>query len=411
MPIALDRRTRSDADLRTVTPDEFFDEQLPALIARHGALVARGMLELDARPLAVEVEDRAWTFSTDGTTLLLGVGAGDDAVVVTLTGPLFSDWVQQQIGFNGLAVSGQMRSRNGSEHDLSVWDSLWMTLLEGWPTVDPDLTFLDEQGRALDLGRTFTPADDPEDVAHFLREAGYLHLRGWVDPQLMARVSDDIDRAVPHYAEGDGKSWWSSLVDGTRRCVRLQEFLPHSPTTEAILRSPGWDQLRTTLGDRDALVQAPVEGRCLEALIKPIGVDGGSSDIPFHRDCHFGRHAYSCSALTVGIAVTGSSHENGLLRVVAGSHRVAMPIEVAKSKPYLPVIGVPTEPGDLTVHLSCTLHEATPPRTSERKVMYGGNFSLAPRPGDGRGNAAHLLLRESINDNAPVAQAHGARSC
>jgi hypothetical protein len=143
-------------------------------------------------------------------------------------------------------------------------------------------------------------------------------------------------------------------------------------------------------------VQAPVEGRCIEALIKPVGVVSGPSDVTFHRDCHFGRHAYGCSSTTVGVAVTPTSEENGQLRVVAGSHRVAIPIEIAKTDPYLPVVGIPTEPGDLTIHLSCTLHESTPPRIAERKVMYGCGFKLAPRPEDTGGGAALSELRENV---------------
>lgn len=399
MAIALDRRTRFDSSLRTITPDEFLAEHLPDLVARHGGLVAQGIRHLRARPLAIEVGDRSWSFTSDGTTILVEDGITEEAFVVTLTEEQFSDWVQQQRSFNGLVVSRELRYRNGSEYDISVWDSLWLTMLEGWPVVDGDLQFLDRHGAPLDLGQWFTPQDDPADVAHFLREAGFLHLRGWVDPQLMTTVSDDIDRAVPSYVNGDGKSWWATLTDGTTRCVRLQEFLEHSPTTEKILRSDLWDQLRRTVGADDALVQAPVEGRCLEALIKPVGVVAGASDVTFHRDCHLGRHAYSCSGMTIGIAVTPTGEDNGLLRVIAGSHRVAMPVEVAKTNPYLPLVGLPTEPGDLTVHLSCTLHEATPPRYAERKVMYGGGFSLARRDGDesgGSGSAALSKIRENV---------------
>ena len=36
-----------------------------------------------------------------------------------------------------------------------------------------------------------------------------------------------------------------------------------------------------------------------------------------------------------------------------------------------------TETGDVTAHLSCTLHMAEPPTERERRVMYTG-FSLAP---------------------------------
>ena len=115
----------------------------------------------------------------------------------------------------------------------------------------------------------------------------------------------------------------------------------------------------------------------IEALIKPVGVVAGASDLPFHRDCHLGRHAYGCSGVDVGITVTASGRDNGRLGVVAGSHRIAIPGEVARTAPYLPVVGIATEPGDCTVHLSCTLHESTAPRVTTRKVMYAP-FRLAP---------------------------------
>ena len=397
MPITLDRRTRSDADITHVTPDQFFADHFPALAARHGNLVVAGMKHLAARPLAIVVSDRAWTFTPTDDTITVVDGIAENALVVTLTDAHFSEWVQQQRTFNALVVGREMRSRNGNERDISVWDSLWMTMLEGWPVVDDDICFVDRHGLPLELERIFTPADDPADVAHFVREAGFLHLRGWVDPELMATVSADINRAVPTYVRGDGKSWWATVADGTLRCVRLQDFLEHSPTTEAILRSDAWDLLRRTVGGDDALVQAPVEGRCIEALIKPIGVVSGPSDVSFHRDCHFGRHAYDCSRATVGIAVTATSEQNGMLRVVAGSHRFAMPVEVAKTAPYLPVVGIPTEPGDLTLHLSCTLHESTPPKIAERKVMYGGEFKLAPRSSANAPSVAALSdLRERV---------------
>ena len=271
-----------------------------------------------------------------------------------------------------------------------------LTLLEGWPTVSDGIEFLDRVGQPLDLHRSFTPDDDPADVAHFLVEAGYLHLTGWTDPADMATIAADIDRAVPRYEPTDGKSWWATLDDGDLVCVRLQEFLEHSPTTVALLSSERWQQLRRTVGGEVGLVQAPVEGRCIEALIKPVGVASGPSDLTFHRDCHLGRHAYGCSGLTIGVSVTGSDPTNGQLRVVAGSHRVAMPVEIAKHDPYLPVVAFSTEPGDLTVHLSCTLHEATPPMHAPRKVMYTG-FHLPPLPDAGEPPQHLSELRERVH--------------
>lgn len=406
MPVSLDRRTRSDVDLHVVTPQEFFTDHLPGLIDRHGPLVAAGIDTLDAPPLAIEVGDRAWTIAADGGTLIVRDGVADGAVIVTLDEAAFSDWAQLQVSFNGMAVMQELTFRDGTDRDISIWDALWHTLLEGWPVVDDDLEFLDRHGAPLDLAQSFGPDDDPADIAHFLREAGYLHLQGWLDPADMATIAEDIDRAVPAYEEGDGKSWWAVLADETRRCVRLQEFLEHSPTTVAILEGDRWEQVRRTLSADDELVHS----KAIEALIKPVGVVQGASDVTFHRDCHLGRHPYGCSGTTIGISVTGGTEANGRLRVVAGSHRVAMPVEIARTgESYLPVVAVTTEPGDLTVHLSCTLHEAAPPKTDERKVMYAG-FGLAPRDGDRPdGSQALREMREKapkllLTTGAPTAE-------
>ena len=394
MAIALDRRTRSDADLRPVTLDEFVDEVLPPLLDQNGELLDKGIAELGAPSLTVSVGERSWTYP-----------GGEGELRVRLDEDAFSDWSQLNRSFNGMGVMGQL-DHDGSERDISVWDALTHTLLVGWTVVDDDLTFLDRDGAPLDLAQAFTPDDDPADVAHFVREAGYLHLRGWLDPADMATISDDIDRALPTYTEGDGRSWWAVLADGTRRCVRLQQFLEHSPTTVSILDGDRWEQLRQTLSGPDGQL---VKGKEIEALVKPVGVVQGASDVTFHRDCHMGRHPYGCSGATVGISVTSGTPDNGRLRVAAGSHRVAMPVEIAKNDPYLPIVAVSTEPGDLTVHLSCTLHEAAPPKVQERRVMYAG-FSLVPREGDGDGGAHLSKNREEIPDlllkaDAPISTA------
>ena len=172
MPIALDRRTRRDADLRRVRMDEFLADDFPTLCARHGALVARGIAALDAPPLAIEIGGRSWSFSGDGTTLLATPGVRDGALVVTFDEEQFSDWVQNQRSFNAMLTARELRYR-GTLRDVSIWDSLWLALLEGWPVVHDTIGFLDRAGAPLDLSRAFTQDDDPADIAHFLREAGF----------------------------------------------------------------------------------------------------------------------------------------------------------------------------------------------------------------------------------------------
>lgn len=398
MTYKLDRRTRRDADRHFIVADEFFVQEFPRLAARHGHLVASDIVALGAPPLTIEVGETAWTVQRQDQNVEAKRGAVDGALVVTLTPEQFSDWAQNQMSFNGFMVARDLHYRNGSIADVSNWDSLWICLLEGWVVTDDHLTFLDRHGAPLNLATSFTPDADPADITHFLREAGFVHLKGWLAPEDMARIVEDMDHARPNYHEGDGKSWWATVADGTRHCVRMQEFVEHSPTTARILSGETWARMRRIVGGDDMLEELPVEGRIIEALYKPVGVVSGPSDVNFHRDCHLGRHSYVCARMTVGIALTPTGHGNGSLQVIAGSHRVAMPVEIAKTRPYLPLVALPVETGDLTVHLSCTLHESTPPVFAERRVMYTG-MPLRPQPGvTGPVDVSVGQLRERVND-------------
>ena len=308
-----------------------------------------------------------------------GTGIADGAVVVTLDDAAFSDWAQLQRSFNGMVVMMELTFRDGTDRDVSVWDALWHTLLEGWPVVDPDLAFVDRHGAPLDLAQSFGPDDDPADIAHFLREAGYLHLKGWLDPADMATIAEDIDRAVPAYEEGDGKSWWAVLADGTRRCVRLQEFLEHSPTTVAILEGDRWEQLRRTLSGDRRRARAQQEHR---------GADQAGGGRPGGIRRHLPPRLPPRPA---PLRLLGHDHRDlgdrrqrgqrsppGGGRLPPGGHaRGDRPVR----DPYLPIVAVTTEPGDLTVHLG--VH---PPRggPAEGRRAQGHVRRLRPRPPRGR---------------------------
>lgn len=376
MPTPLNRRTRRDSDLRELSPAIFFRSIFPELADRNGLLVAEAMTELGAHPLTFVVEDETWTIQRADETIAARRGTTEGALALRLTAKQFSDCVQNQMSLNGMMVARMLHFAGDELWQVSLWDSLLLTLLDGWPTVVPELEFLGRDGLPLDLGQTFAPDADPAEIAHFLRETGYLHLRGWLDPADMATICEDMDRALPSYHEGDGASWWATLATGERVCVRMQQFDKHSPTTHRLLNGDIWEKLRATIAGDDPVIVPPGHARHIEALYKPVGVVSGPSDLSFHRDCHLGRHMYECSHLTIGIALTPTSIENGLLQVIAGSHRVALPVEIAKTAPYLPLIEVEMQPGDISVHLSCTLHASTPPLRAPRRVIYTP-FTLA----------------------------------
>jgi hypothetical protein len=183
-------------------------------------------------------------------------------------------------------------------------------------------------------------------------------------------VSQDIDTYQDRYFEGDERSWWATTGDGARRLVRLQSFDQHSAATRSILADPRFRRIGEISGDGHE--HRGLEGNAIEALIKPLNVVEGISDLPWHKDCSLGRHSYECCSLTVGISVTGAGANSGQLRVIAGSHRALMwPALLSRPERHgLPVVELPTRTGDITAHLSCTHHMSEAPTARERRVMY-----------------------------------------
>lgn len=368
---SIDRRTRREGD----TPDGFVGDQVGALLAQHGDLVADGIRHLGLRPLAFDVAELSWrrTLGLDGDQLVWRDGIADDAMVLDLDAGQLADLALDQRTLNSFSVNRDVRMHRATMDHILDWDVVLRALLDGWPVHRPgEVDFVTPDGSPLDLQHGYGPDDDPGEIAHFLREAGFVHLRGWLDPADMVTIAADMDRALPLYQPDDGRSWWATLAGGESRCVRMLHFVERSPTTERVLTSDTWDHLRTTLAGTDTLAPPVVRGNVIEALVKPLGVVQGISDIPWHRDCSLGRHSYKCCGLTVGVSVSDGGADSGQLRVLAGSHRAGVPAVGVRPGLDLPIVPLPTWAGDLTVHLSCTLHEATPPTATERKVMYTG---------------------------------------
>jgi hypothetical protein len=396
---SLDLRTRGDGDIHPVDIAEYCEEQLPKLLDVNGELAARGLRHLALPPLALEVDDTAYTFAPKGDTIAVRPGVDDDAVHAVVDAQSFSDLVQEVLTTTALFTAQTVEIRAGAGEAFVDWDVVLRAMIDGRPAHEPGaVSFRDRDGGPLDLGRAFGPDADDDEMAHFLAEAGYLHLAGWLGPDDMATIAGDIERALPTYTPDDGRSWWASTADGTDRCVRLQHFVAHSPTTAALLDDERY--LRVAGLADDGFERGPIAGNIVEALVKPIGVVRGISDLPWHKDCSIGRHPYRCCAMVVGISVTGADEHCGQLSTVAGSHRASISHQLRPDLD-LPIVPLPTETGDMTVHLSCTLHSSAPPVTRERMVMYSG-FQLPPRPGDTGAGADRLSqVRENSYKTTP----------
>jgi hypothetical protein len=396
---SLDLRSRTDDDIHPLTPSELFDDLLPALAAERSSFAVPGARELAVEPFTVATPSGAWTLALEGNAIRVARGDTGSACV-RLSDADLSDIVNDLKTPMTFVTAGTVDMARGNLGDFLDWWVVLRSLIDARPAHTAGaITFRDRNGSELDLRRAFTPADDDADIAHFLAEAGFLHLRGWFDPDAMVRIAADMEAALPTYTRDDGRSWWAKTADGADRCVRMQWFHEHSPTTVALLDGTALARIGGLTADGYVPRRA---GNRIEALVKPIGVVEGISDVPWHKDCSLGMHSYNCCSLTVGVSVTGADSVSGQLRVVAGSHRALVQPAFVRREAALPVIDLPTAAGDATVHCSCTLHTAQPPVERERKVMYTG-FGLPPLapPGEERTRAVASIsaVRESSYKN------------
>lgn len=364
---SLDLRSRRASDIPDFDATTFLDAELPALIGDHGHLAVPGAAELGMGSLSVSCDSGTWTLElADGGLAVRR--RGDGAAEVRLTDDQLADLVHDTATPMTFLTGGSLDMPRGDLGDLLDWFVVLRSLVDGRPVhTAGSVGFTAPEGGPLDLATGFGPDADDADILHFLRQAGFLHLVGWFTEEEMAAVSRDIDAALPTYSEGDGRSWWAGVADGGRRCVRLQHFDEHSPTTTALLDDDRLQRIGRLIGDGHR--NEPRRNR-VEALEKPIGVVDGISDVPWHKDCSLGMHSYECCRIVVGISVTGADASSGQLRVVAGSHRALVQPAFVRKEWGLPIVDLPTRTGDLTVHTSCTLHMAQPPVDRERRVLY-----------------------------------------
>ena len=401
----VDFRTRFGGDEVALEPGEFIESQLPILVNANGAKAGRGGARLALMPLTLDVDGDLLTIEIDGDRLTVHPGGGD-ALVVALDRSAFSDLMQDVASTFGLEMGGRAEIRHGTLDAFIEWEPALRYLLDGRPVYEPgSITFEDRHGGPLDLRRSFSLDDTPEEIGHFLAQTGFLHVQGVFSKSEMAAVSAELDAAIDAAERDDGASWWAQTNAGEWYPSRILGFNQKSPTLRDLLHSDRFGSLGTFTDDR-FIQRDPDVGDAAEGLLKKVGVVDGISDVSWHKDCAMGGHARHCCGLTVGISVTGATRENGELGVVPGSHRANI-APLGTEGLDLPRLPLPTQTGDITVHCSCTLHMSRPPVSAERRVVYSG-FSLAPRAGDHHPDldAAEVRRqRAALND-----QTHRVRS-
>jgi hypothetical protein len=401
--MTVDVRTRVDGVRDAFDPADFFDDELPARIDEHAGGIEPALPFVRPRPVVIEVGGETWSLDADDERVTVRRGAlAAPTAEVNLGAEQLADLVYDQQTFMSLWASGALDQRAGNIGHLLDWWLVLRAALDGTPIYTPGSVALDDpDGRPLDLHRVFRPDDDPDEMRHFLRTAGFLHIGQLFREDEMNAISADMDRVAPTYTEGDGRSWWARTADGGSRVVRMQGFDRESDGARGLLEDARFLGLADIPGAGHVFGRKRANNR-IEALFKPIGVTEGISDIPWHKDCGIGRHSYECCGLTVGISVTGADAVSGQLWAMAGSHRALVWSGVRQPDLDLPEVPLPTRTGDVTLHLSCTMHMAQPPVERERRVMYSG-FGLPPlETADADAAAAGRARLGAVREGAPL---------
>lgn len=267
----------------------------------------------------------------------------------------------------GLIYGARVRRLRGDPMHFVHWEPALRWLFVGRPIYDPETIDLrDRRGAPLDPARGFALDDDREEMAHFLRTAGYLWVRGVLSPEELSTLREEAERLRSEAREGDQESWWGRRADGTSVLCRVLRA-GRQPAMGALHSDA---RLRGLVDLCDTPMKPMQEAEAKDGvtlLWKQPGVEEGLGDLPWHRDCGMGGHASLCPTAVLSVFLGPNTPEAGELRFLPGSWTSSMPFAEARAAGGQDIAGVapPARPGDVTLHYGDGMHVAPPP-TSER---------------------------------------------
>ena len=193
----LDFRSRFRGDETPLDAIAFVNESLPALLDANGDDAGGAAARLRLAPLTFCIEDECFTLAPENERLSVTRGGAENALVAALEPAAFSDLVQDISSTFGLQMMGRAEITKGTVDAFVAWEPVLRSLLDGRPVYEPgSIGFDDVSGSPLNLQRTFTLDDPPEEIGHFLSEAGFLHIEGVFTEAEMAEVSTELDDAI-----------------------------------------------------------------------------------------------------------------------------------------------------------------------------------------------------------------------
>lgn len=349
----------------------FHCEQLPALVAHHGELVARDLE--GAPPFALRLPNGV-TFTWFAAREGVRVAEGDISAetVVELDEETFSEFIHQLLTASGAVQTGRAKIARGSLLGWQRFEPAIQSLCEGREIYGPQVwgALVDRKGVPLDLRRRFSIDDDLEELRHFFHSAGYLHLRGVFTPEEVARFGREVEYVRSKTTPGDPFSWWSVDASGREVVTRINYLGRHSETLQSLSHEPRLERFARLAGSTLRVCDDRLDGPMV--FIKNSRVVKGNGDLGWHVDDGIGGHPVMCPLIQAGIQLDRANAENGQLGLLAGSHRYSKHWIAWGEEKDLPAVFLDTEPGDLTLHFGDAMHTTPPPTgaSAGRRALY-----------------------------------------
>jgi ectoine hydroxylase-related dioxygenase (phytanoyl-CoA dioxygenase family) len=336
------------------------DELPPLLRAGRGALAASGARALGS--LAFRLPDGdAYTYvpSAQGMDVVAGDAAAD--TVIELSSELWQNLVRELDAAAGLLYGGRAKCLRGSALRWVAWEPALRAMWSGRPVYHAgEVALRDRRGEPLDPAASFTRGADREDMAHFLRTAGYLFVRGVFDAGEIAALRAEAEALAGEAKKGDKLSWWGKNAAGEEVLTRVTRAAA-KPALRALPHDPRLVALKDLADEALAHRTAPSADEGVSVIWKRPDMSEGLGDLPWHRDCGMGGHAVMCPTLIASVFLTPATPETGELRMLPGSWQCGCgPID-ARHPQAPPGVSFAAAPGDVSLHYGDTMHAAPPP--------------------------------------------------
>jgi len=356
-------------------------EELPPLLAAgRGALAASGARALGSLAFRLPEGD-AYTYVPTDAGMDVVAGDASAHTVIELSAELWRNLVRELDAAAGLLYGGRAKCLRGSALRWVAWEPALRAMWSGRPVYRADeIDLRDRRGAPLDPAASFTLASDREDMAHFLRSAGYLFVRGVFAAHEIAALRKEAEALAGEARKGDKLSWWGKNAAGEEVLTRVTRA-GAKPGLHALPRDPRLTVLKD-LADGELVHRTPPtaeEG--ISVIWKRPSMSEGLGDLPWHRDCGMGGHAVMCPRLVASVFLTPATPETGELRMLPGSwQRGCGPIDARH--PQAPRgVSFAAAQGDVSLHYSDTMHAAPPPARADLDTYRISAVTGYDRPG------------------------------